>query len=303
MKTVSSLIASLVVAGTAQAAVVNYNFTLLTEDIYRCYSDETDGYLCRESGFAKMGAGEVRGWNQEGTGHFNYDTATPLNPDYQPPAPLRGTRVSYSGPAAMNDVSALFPESGASYQSDRARYAATIEVADQTSNGAGNNLDVFLIKFTRSFGDNAIETLSLGFADPTAQALTGSGIPSTLSGFGNGGSFYYDRQEASGDWYGMRGMITSLTPAVPEPETYAMLLAGLGMLGWRRKRRPPTRAEGGENCRPAQACLRRCRSRLLAKFCRSAWLKEAGPPVSTPPPRSSSRKARMVSICAMLSSV
>ncbi|OYY95110.1 MAG: hypothetical protein B7Y41_05030 [Hydrogenophilales bacterium 28-61-23] len=31
----------------------------------------------------------------------------------------------------------------------------------------------------------------------------------------------------------------SLTPAVPEPETWAMLLAGLGLLGWRARRGNP----------------------------------------------------------------
>ncbi|MBT9521561.1 MAG: PEP-CTERM sorting domain-containing protein, partial [Dechloromonas sp.] len=40
--------------------------------------------------------------------------------------------------------------------------------------------------------------------------------------------------------YSLRGSIDSVTIAatpVPEPETYAMLLVGLGMLGWKARRR------------------------------------------------------------------
>jgi hypothetical protein len=89
MKTVSSLIASLLVAGTAQAAVVNYNFTMVTERIDSCYFDNDDNgaYVCLDVYSAKMGAGEVSGWLQPGIGRFSYDTETPLNPNYQPPAP------------------------------------------------------------------------------------------------------------------------------------------------------------------------------------------------------------------------
>lgn len=53
----------------------------------------------------------------------------------------------------------------------------------------------------------------------------------------------------------------------------------------------------------ALACCARKRSRALPKACRSAWPKAAGPPVSTPAPRSSSMKLRMLSRSLMLAVV
>jgi hypothetical protein len=58
---------------------------------------------------------------------------------------------------------------------------------------------------------------------------------------------------------------------------------------------PPPQVRGTQRAR--------WRSSWLAKFCRSAWLNGAGPPVSTPLARSSSMKLRMVSCWAMVSAV
>ena len=51
------------------------------------------------------------------------------------------------------------------------------------------------------------------------------------------GTYTYEFNNAIGDWQMVR-MSDVLTPnAVPEPETYAMLLAGLGLLGYVVRRR------------------------------------------------------------------
>jgi len=39
------------------------------------------------------------------------------------------------------------------------------------------------------------------------------------------------------DYIGVAGLIETSVPAIPEPEQYALLLAGLGVLGWSVRRR------------------------------------------------------------------
>ncbi len=66
-----------------------------------------------------------------------------------------------------------------------------------------------------------------------AGSLTGSFASITLSGFGSGAfSVLYDAPTAS-----VRLLVTSAVTPVPEPQTWALLLGGLGVVGWWRKRR------------------------------------------------------------------
>ena len=77
------------------------------------------------------------------------------------------------------------------------------------------------------------------------QVYTGE---TTLSGFGTVGSVHVDGiLPAGNDYYAMlTGTVSNaynlsyyvdlVATPVPEPETYAMLLAGLGLLGWRLRR-------------------------------------------------------------------
>jgi hypothetical protein len=61
------------------------------------------------------------------------------------------------------------------------------------------------------------------------------------TGAGTLGPAYFaaDVLVTSGDNKGATGAI-GVTTAVPEPETYALLLAGLGMMGFMAKRRRPS---------------------------------------------------------------
>jgi hypothetical protein len=57
------------------------------------------------------------------------------------------------------------------------------------------------------------------------------------------GHYYYkvtgDGAGLSGGFYSLTSTLTSTVPAVPEPETYAMMLAGLAAIGYVARRRKP----------------------------------------------------------------
>lgn len=86
------------------------------------------------------------------------------------------------------------------------------------------------VKFSYTYPDPAspLATLDLAFASPLGEFF---GVP------GNIGVSGIHNWQLQGTWY--QDQITSglVVNGIPEPETYAMLLAGLGLLGWQARRR------------------------------------------------------------------
>ncbi|QJD91400.1 PEP-CTERM sorting domain-containing protein [Duganella dendranthematis] len=82
--------------------------------------------------------------------------------------------------------------------------------------------------------------MGLVVADPSATALTYNHIPDSLTPFPQGTfRYYYSTGMAPHAlWLTAAGAITSVTlvSSVPEPATYTMMAAGLGLLAWRRQR-------------------------------------------------------------------
>lgn len=61
-----------------------------------------------------------------------------------------------------------------------------------------------------------------------------------LPGWTDTGTAYDLKFYANGsyqDYIAVDGLLSTSVPAIPEPEQYALLLAGLGMLGWKLRRR------------------------------------------------------------------
>ncbi len=98
-------------------------------------------------------------------------------------------------------------------------------------------------------------TAPAGTAPPTS--LFTSALTGTVTTIGNGGVFFdfnnapqtytftggtfsltvNDVAVTAGDTVQATGQLTSITTAIPEPVTYGMLLAGLGLIGFVSRRR------------------------------------------------------------------
>jgi hypothetical protein len=105
----------------------------------------------------------------------------------------------------------------------------------------GNNFSPLLS--TPSFGDVNVNSLILVLISDANKSLNDSVV------LPNSGSFVTSSEVESSlfaigfsgagltDGFSLSGQLTNFTTSpVPEPETYAMLLAGLGLLGWRMRR-------------------------------------------------------------------
>jgi hypothetical protein len=82
------------------------------------------------------------------------------------------------------------------------------------------------------------EVLSLSFVDDTHTKLNVSIVPgAVLTSLAIPNGLRYEFNGANGSAY-ISSELTSLRfiTAVPEPETYAMLMAGLALIGWRGRR-------------------------------------------------------------------
>lgn len=167
----------------------------------------------------------------------NFDSHAPLQLNWAPPAPSGWTvtdgTVDLIGPGLFD----LLPGNG--------HY---IDLDGSTSNSGLFSNSVNLtggITYTLSFDlagsqRGTSETVNVIFGSENASFSLNSADPfSTYSmNFtpGASGSYNFSYQNSGGDNVGILLDNVSVSP-VPEPETYAMLLAGLGLLGFAARRR------------------------------------------------------------------
>jgi hypothetical protein len=112
-------------------------------------------------------------------------------------------------------------------------------LVDRSDTGAGNFDIVFNYDSINweAGGSSYGVSAGVGFTDQTGRP----GYNGLLDGSGTAGSFLaggaFDLAAGSQDSGGIAGRYVFAVRAVPEPETYAMLLAGLGIVGFVARRR------------------------------------------------------------------
>jgi hypothetical protein len=168
-------------------------------------------------------------------GYVRYNTLTPLAHDGSAGLGSGSTDILYSSPVFANSIGASFSQSGYVYTPAPSE-GSSIQIANSPSRGGSD----YVLISSGHFTPDQSENMELALGDDTGRALSSGKIPARLFGLEN---FNY-----AALLYNYKGNhleviiqseLTSLTrvTAVPEPGTYAMLLAGLSFIAWKRRHR------------------------------------------------------------------
>jgi hypothetical protein len=228
MKKLSILLAGLLSAGLAHASLVTYNFTASVTGLtqYHPALGDSDVNSSDYAGFTIT-------VNDILHGSFTLDTTTALL-NSSPSG--SGTYNSYDAATGQNALTAIFNSSSYTVSSANEFASMSLGTGNQSP---GQGLDSLGIGTTRDLGTGGYESFRVNFSDPSATALSDNHIPTSLSAFTQGTFRFYITSGMAPHALGLavNGAVTSLTQvsAVPEPATYMLLGAGLGVLAWRRR--------------------------------------------------------------------
>ena len=230
----SALALAMAVAGattSAQAAPVTYNFTANISSLSELQS--TGSFADVAS--ASLGGSHIA-LGEKVSGSITYDAATAQFAfDNLPDEP----NTSYSYALPTFNLQYKTESGGYSFSSVPGNPDSATTFNDPT----GDSLTFDSVSTEQRLGLDLLNYIRFGFFDQSSQLLNSAAMPASLGAAGQVvGSFagiFRTTDFTSNINYS--ATLTSFAPAVtavPEPETYAMMLAGLGMLGMaaRRKR-------------------------------------------------------------------
>ncbi|QJD91401.1 PEP-CTERM sorting domain-containing protein [Duganella dendranthematis] len=213
----AGLASALVLAATAHAEQVTYNYSGYVSAIYKY--DHSQPWPMNVSSVL-TDDGTVTTY-LDFHGQISYDTSTPMQagPEWGP---------TYSGASPLTSASLSFDNSSVSYQS--AANSSELQIIYKNPYLS----DQFRV--VTAAGDR---TLEFNFTADNEHVLNGSRIPGYLNQFTSLNGFYFGGSTQDGNTFTAFGAITSLdrVSAVPEPETWGMLVAGLALIGWRQRRK------------------------------------------------------------------
>lgn len=215
----------------AKANILNYIFTETINSMFE-YNGNTKAisYVNSSSmpGFLVSNGDTVHGT-------FSYVSAAPLT-QYQPSAQTKGSYVMYQGAATIN---LTFDKSNTTVKTS----SDSFQVANDASTFSGS--DIFFIGANATYSPIKSQEVSVSLDDSKGTVFTSSSVPQKLplSGFTSNLVEYTFLRQSDGSQLHANGQITSLSQeattitTVPEPESYAMLLTGLGLMGFTLRRR------------------------------------------------------------------
>ncbi|WEF31014.1 PEP-CTERM sorting domain-containing protein [Pseudoduganella chitinolytica] len=225
----AAVLGALALAASAQAEVHTYEYTAVVASINE-FELATGRHewlnVSTLPGFAIALGDTVRG-------RFSIDTNTGLS--YSEPFG-DGVIADYSDFTNRNRVSIAFDRSGHDFAALGPLYT-NLSITDQPVDSGDDVLHLS----QGTYGPGPRESIAIDLTDPSGTALSKAVIPASIAAFGLQ-TFMYHYDTGVGPGYTqviVNGGFTSLreVSAVPEPGSYAMLLAGLGLLGWQRRRK------------------------------------------------------------------
>jgi hypothetical protein len=226
MKALGMLLAGAALCGSAHATVYQYAYTATIQEMLAFSPVTGSGGLVNSSSLA----GDTISVGDLVQGYFSYDTDTGLFGNF-------GAGPVYSSSLAANTLNAssashVFALNAPTSQS------AMVQVSNNLALlGGGDNLAIGDV----SENDTAEQLLAINFFDPSGLALSSDHIPGAIdaSAYSQSTFAYLYTDKASHTMLGANGALTSLVliSSVPEPQTYAMLLSGLGLLASLARRR------------------------------------------------------------------
>lgn len=219
---------SLAFGAQVHAEVITYEFTATVTEIKH-------GTLVSGGASATVGSSDYGGFlvtlGEKVHGRFSFDTDTALEDTSRGPDDMLGI---YHDNVHRNSISATFEQSG---------HVLAPGKPGQTMIGVNDwrvghdTLQVFQQTVDGEYNREAL--LYIMDADVSPGALPYKwvpAIPNSIDAFEDRQFLYYSK--GSDKAINVTATFTSVRQIspVPEPGTYAMLLAGLGLLGWQRKR-------------------------------------------------------------------
>lgn len=169
-------------------------------------------------------------------GYFYYELGTPYTSS--DPNGTGGTVSWYSNP---NTIGIKFTSStGFSFAPNSSAYFDPFITVDDSSSSAPDPRDKIWVGAAEHTASGADQDVELFLADKHNAGTFGSSVlPTSLSGSDYDGALTLFWSDNNGHTFRFVATVDTLTQvaAVPEPETYAMLLGGLGLVGVAARRR------------------------------------------------------------------
>lgn len=228
-KILTVALVGLAFSNASHAAIYNFEYTARVSKV----EEETHFNTTRTSVNSSSVAGGTISIGDRITGVISYDSNAPISTRH-----VDGSAVSISyGYLDSLELSANFAAAGIHFEPNSYKWGYTFY--GHTDPALINSFSAGTYRYSFIPGGSMTqETASFQFGDSTGTKI-GDALPGAeAAGFDSNWLHYQLLNNGNAEGVYVTADFTGMkfTQAVPEPETYAMLLVGLAAIGWRRRK-------------------------------------------------------------------